>query len=122
MNNLLEQFKRLNKDDKLSFLYDVLEGEHVSFGEFVALYVNTLKEKEAENRRIQAELSTCLLMETVYQRKRKSKTVKGELTKLIHRTIAILDKVGFYNVESMKADHSYDEKLGKSQGLFWKNN
>jgi len=119
---MLEAFANLSTYQKDIFLYQILETGQISYADFSAFYVSMLKLQNDKHRDIEAELSTCLLLETAYQRKpkRRGKSIKCELDRLIHRTIAILDKVGIFKMDGMKEEYSYDEELGKSQGTFWK--
>jgi len=119
-NELLQALIDTPKDTREFIIYTLLADKHISYSELSKWYVASLERQEERDRSIKAELSACLLQESMYQRAhRKTKSVKNELSKLIHRTIAILDVVGCFNLNSWKERYKYDEELGKSQGIFW---
>jgi len=110
----------LPKDEREYIIYTLLVDNHISFNDISKWYVASLQRQIDRDLNIKAELATCLLMETSDQRApRKTKWLKNELNILVHRTLAILDVVNCFNLETLKERYKYNEELGKSQGVFW---
>jgi hypothetical protein len=118
-NELLQALIDTPKDTREFIIYTLLADKHISYSELSKWYVASLERQEERDRSIKAELAACLLQESIYQRGRKNKLVTEQISLLIHRTIAILDIVGCFELESFKKKHNYKEEVGKSQGSFW---
>ena len=118
---LLKEMKNIPSIERNGIIFSLLDDGDISYVDLSRMYVYLLNKKDIENRDDRAELASCLYMETTFQRGNKNKGIMKELKTLVHRSIAILDYVGVFSLGKMKEEHSYDEKLGRSQGIFWNN-